>query len=42
MRSERSLKHVRNLERKFWISTATVTFFILVLTVLDAYFWGFR
>jgi len=33
---------LHTLERKFWITAAVSTTIILVLTLLDAYFWGFR
>jgi hypothetical protein len=33
---------IRQLERRFWICTGIVSFVLLVLTILDSYFLGFK
>jgi hypothetical protein len=30
------------LDRGFWIATLIVTLIVVILTLLDAYYWGFR
>ena len=30
------------LDRGFWITTLIVTIIVVILTLLDAYYWGFR
>jgi hypothetical protein len=42
MRSRLTPGDIQHLERKFWICTGVITLVVLVLTVLDAFFLGFR